>query len=836
MIVTEGNLDPFLVLNDANQNPLATDDNSGGGLNARLTFVIPSDGQYLIQATHAGGITTDISGRFGLNLTASVNGQIPPAQLPTVQPTETSVEAVPPPSDTPPSDSPPAAVVPGENVRLSKLEPGLTIRDTLDRQTAFRFYWLEGQTGEQISVTTEQTDFAPLLVLYDAAFAEQARSTVDGGLTATLAQDGVFFVAVSLPDSQSEGGSYGILFSENISATAGGNFTDITYGQSMRGDISAAVPAVTYRFRGSEGDAVTISMSRAGGDLNSYLYLLDAAGQTLFEDNDSGAGNGDAVIQYTLPADETYLIIATRMGQTGGTTTGSYVLELLSDSAAPVEATPAEAVLPADYEGLPQMAYGDTVEGEITDTSFLSVYVFKGAEGDPVTIEMDSQNSADPNGLDPLMFLLDDGRIPLADNDDIVQGENRDSRIEFTLPRTAYYAIVATRFDQENGTSIGPFTLTLTGPGAAQETTVPVSLPGTTPSDTLVTAGALEFNVDAVGTFDTGAKVYSLLLDTGIVFDLNITADPGLEPVLVLADESLNELASSATGTLLGISVPAGRYFILVAPRFGPANISQGNYSLTLGYGSGEVSNPVVTQPGSDVLNFGDVVNGVIDDDVVSRAYTFTGTAGDSVRITMEAAAGSSLDCYLELQDASGAVVDANDDITPGEVRNSQIVTELPADGQYTILASRYVGPDETPTSGTYTLSLERVDEQAIISAGISSTTTPLHYGETLVGEITDQQYLLFYVFDGTAGDNITISIDNLSGNLDSIMYLYRSSGSGWTEIASNDDSPAGGTYEALLSSIQLPETGMYLVAVGRYGLEQDGSSGSFDITLTRQE
>ena len=54
MIATEGDLDPFLVLNDASRTPLSTDDNSGGGVNARLTFVIPAAGQYIIQATHAG--------------------------------------------------------------------------------------------------------------------------------------------------------------------------------------------------------------------------------------------------------------------------------------------------------------------------------------------------------------------------------------------------------------------------------------------------------------------------------------------------------------------------------------------------------------------------------------------------------------------------------------------------------------------------------------------------------------------------------------------------------------------------------------------------------------
>ena len=37
----------------------------------------------------------------------------------------------------------------------------------------------------------------------------------------------------------------------------------------------------------------------------------------------------------------------------------------------------------------------------------------------------------------------------------------------------------------------------------------------------------------------------------------------------------------------------------------------------------------------------------------------------------MEATPGSTLDCYLELQGPDGAIVEANDDIDPGVVRDS---------------------------------------------------------------------------------------------------------------------------------------------------------------------
>jgi hypothetical protein len=118
--------------------------------------------------------------------------------------------------------------------------------------------------------------------------------------------------------------------------------------------------------------------------------------------------------------------------------------------------------------------------------------------------------------------------------------------------------------------------------------------------------------------------------------------------------------------------------------------------------------------------------------------------------------------------------------------------------------------------------------------SGVSTSSERIAYGQTLMGDISNEEYLLFYVFDGTAGDNITITIDSLSGNLDGVLYLYGSAGSGWTEIANNDDSPTGATYDPLLGNVILPQTGKYLIAVGRYNLDRGDTTGSFSITLER--
>lgn len=807
MIATGGEIDPFVVLNDAARMPLITDDNSGGNDNARLTFTIPTAGQYIIQATHAGGVPPEAGGTYSLNLTASVEdptpGDVPPV----------------------PADAP---TVEGDTVRLIKIEPGTTTRNTLTRQAALRYYWFDGQSGDQVSLTPQPAGgFQALYVLYDATFTEIQRAEQGAELRVSLPNDGLHILAVALPDPASPGGEYAFTYDHFANPAAAGNATPIAYGETRQGNIDAAATTAVYRFLGTAGDIVTITMRRGGGDLDSYLYLLDGDGQLLFEDNDSGGANGDAQIIFELPADGAYVIVATRLGQAQGTTSGGFVVELLSNALPPAQADAPMPTLPPDYVNLPQIAYGDTVEGTITNAKFMDFYVFFGHAGDPITIEMFSPTIDTPGGLDPLLILLDHERIPLAENDDIVNEVERESRIEFTLPETNYYAIVATRFEQEAGTTNGPYTLTLSGPGGA-------AAPDDAPADPitpLVQLDTTPLNADGPtqGAFGAGADLYTFSAAENDLLNVTITTDPGFDAILILADEHLNEVLSSGTGTLTDVTIPkAGQYVVLVAPRFGPGNPIGGAYSLEMTQTAGD---EVEVFAGPRAIAYGDTVNGLIDDNTISQIYTFTGTEGERVRITMEATPDSALDCYLELQDAAGTILSQNDDIEPGVIRDAQIIIDLPANGTYTLIASRYVGPDAEPTAGRYRLTLELLDADPV--TGVSSLIIPLVYGQTEVAEINDDQYLLFFVFNGTAGDTITIEVNHLTGNLDSVLHLYRSAGDGWIEIASNDDSPTGGTYAPLLSNVVLPQTGKYLIAINRYGLELEATYGTFALTLT---
>ena len=598
----------------------------------------------------------------------------------------------------------------------------------------------------------------------------------------------------------------------------------ITPGIAQPGELTRQVAFHLRWFRAEAGDEVTLVATGAGA-FTPRLTLYDASFETIRQ--------GETSEPLSARLDEAGVYFAGVSLPEAGSTGGPYTLALevagMTGGATP---EPGELpTLPQDFAELPAIAPGDTLQGALGNERFMDIYTFLGEAGQRVVIEMNSLNPETLNGLDPFLLLLDDARIPLEEDDDIVDGVERDARIEHTLPRTAYYAIVATRFDQEAGTSSGPYELSLSLASGAGDTLL---LPDSAP---------LQPNAPVQAVFDGTPDAYRFEAQAGELIDLSITADPGLDPVLILATDSLREIVSSGTGALTALRTPAaGTYYLIVTTRFGAVG-GTGGYILVFNQpdratalDAGESGEAPTSPAEIETIAPGQTLSGVIDDATPSRAYTLSGTAEQRVRLTLRAAPGSSLDPYLELRDEAGTVIDANDDTDPGVIRDSQIVATLPQDGAYQVLVSRYVGPDAEPTTGAYELTVELAGEDEAAPAAADTVVTPISYGQTQVGAIDNDNYLLFYVFTGAAGDTITIEVDQLSGNVDAILHLYQAAGGSWTQIAYNDDSPIGGTYDPLLSDVTLPASGTYLIAVGRYGLDKEVSmAGTFSITLLRQ-
>lgn len=115
-----------------------------------------------------------------------------------------------------------------------------------------------------------------------------------------------------------------------------------------------------------------------------------------------------------------------------------------------------------------------------------------------------------------------------------------------------------------------------------------------------------------------------------------------------------------------------------------------------------------------------------------------------------------------------------------------------------------------------------------------AQTGTLIHYGDAVSGEITDDVSCLYYWFNGTAGDPISIDMTRTSGSLDGVLSLYLRDGSHFKAqpVAANDDRPDGGLDP--LITFRLPKTDWYSIAACR--VQHEGmriTTGTFTLTLT---
>jgi hypothetical protein len=120
--------------------------------------------------------------------------------------------------------------------------------------------------------------------------------------------------------------------------------------------------------------------------------------------------------------------------------------------------------------------------------------------------------------------------------------------------------------------------------------------------------------------------------------------------------------------------------------------------------------------------------------------------------------------------------------------------------------------PDVTPLD--YTAELENA--QVIAS------------GQSLAGSIRLNQRFDVYVFDGRAGQVVTLGMNAQNGTLDPVLFLLNPGG---VQIAQNDDA-ASDTINALINGFTLSEDGRYIIIATHFGGPFGVTAGDYNLTL----
>jgi len=247
--------------------------------------------------------------------------------------------------------------------------------------------------------------------------------------------------------------------------TAGGE-AEVVVAPVLQGGGAAGI----WHFAANGGQVITLGMTRipdqpdGSSTLDPYLELQDSRGFVIATDDDSGSnlppgpGNNAVVANVTLPATDTYIVIA----RGGGGTYGSYVLNITPNTIALLPGT----VVP------PPQGQLITFSGSIGALDERDTFSFAANGGETARVEVDRvANNPDGSGtLDPTVEVRDSRNVVIASDDDggtnMPPGPGRNALIpNLLLPATDTYRVVV--FSSTG--SIGPYTvkITLSAPVAA---------------------------------------------------------------------------------------------------------------------------------------------------------------------------------------------------------------------------------------------------------------------------------------------------------------------------------------------------------------------------------
>ncbi len=354
----------------------------------------------------------------------------------------------------------------------------------------------------------------------------------------------------------------------------------INYGDTVTGSISSDTPILEYQFAGTAGDVITILMEATEGSaLDSYLRLLDSTGEVLTENDDAADVTIDAAINsFALPADDTYTIQASRYGLEGGISTGDFQLTLMLESGETPQQENTEVPSEANT-----IIYNTPVTGTINAQTFEERWQFSGTEGDEITIRMSRVDPA--SNLDTFLYLLDSEGNELAQNDDAALSDDLSTSeiLNFDLPYTGTYTIVATRYGGAESTSTGDYTLEILT--RDEPSAVPTEeLPG----GVQIEGQAVRYGMFVQDSLEANAapKIYDFEGQAGDIVTISVKRQSGdFDPVLTLRDEGGNVIAANSRfngasdARIVGIELTsAGTYHIEVQAERG----SSGDFVLYL--------------------------------------------------------------------------------------------------------------------------------------------------------------------------------------------------------------------------------------------------------------
>jgi hypothetical protein len=397
----------------------------------------------------------------------------------------------------------------------------------------------------------------------------------------------------------------------------------ISIGDSVTGELTEDQPSALYTLEAEAGQALNITLT--SDDFDTYLTLLDADGEPINE-NDDSSGTNSGFAGFVLPPSSSYALLVESYDQhtDGGIETGAFTLTV-------------------GEQNIERIEYTQVIEDELTLDEPSKDYVFTGQAGDVIVATESSDD------FDSYLHLLDSSGTELTYNDD--GGGNLNSLIgPYTLPTTGTYTLRAGSLSSD---SEGSFTLTL--------------------NKTEMTAAEYDEPIEATFTPSDQAKYFTFEGTQGDLVTISVNSNGAINTSLTLNDTSNYQITSDDdSGPGLDPEIyhqllsSTGTYTVVVRP------VTAGSGAITLTISR---TPPPSLDDGPQTIAF--------TESQTSGAITFTGEAGETVRVNLHLAGGESGSPSVSIMQngttvasASGSTVsDLNFSFTP--TSDGQVIVQI---------------------------------------------------------------------------------------------------------------------------------------------------------------
>jgi hypothetical protein len=211
------------------------------------------------------------------------------------------------------------------------------------------------------------------------------------------------------------------------------------------------------------------------------------------------------------------------------------------------------------------------VEGELTEDRYLLYYTFTARRDDIITLRMTRVRGT----IDTFVVLANAGLQELLSNDDSNNSQNSEIA-EYRIPADGVYYVIATRYEQAAGTTIGRFRLELVSRGNVFDAAVGG-------------AGRINYGMSISGVINDSPDelLYAFYGVEGDAITSTLTRlDGDLIPLLTVLDESRTPVATGATLNPQTTRIDryvlprTGLYYLRVSRPVG--SLTTGGYMLVL--------------------------------------------------------------------------------------------------------------------------------------------------------------------------------------------------------------------------------------------------------------